>query len=817
MRATIATVSASLLLLVSAPPAEAQSSDSGPALGVARISLINGDVTTKRGDSGDWVAAEINGPLVEGDVIETGPGSRVEIQLDYANLIRLDGSTTVEITELGDRRFRVRLLDGRLTYSELKDGEADIDIETPLAAVRPRERGRYEVAVAGDETTVQVRRGRTEIASVDGIETLDQGKMMTIRDGGAGAGPEFRTDRALPSDPWDEWNESRDERLSNVRSYQYVSQDIVGAGDLDDYGNWRYVSGYGNVWYPSGVGAGWAPYRQGRWAWVDYYGWNWVGYEPWGWAPYHYGRWFYSSGFGWGWWPGYRHHRHYYRPALVSFFGYGGGNGFSFGVGIGFGRVGWVPLAPGEIYRPWYGRGYYGGYRGGFRGNQTIIVDNSVNIYNNYRNARAHNGVTVVDANGFSRGQVNNPTSLRGEELQRASLLRGQIPVAPSRESQGRLVRSSARGGNSVAARATSVRTFSRGGTDATRSARLERVPFDQQRNQIVSSVRDFRTNGSARDNAAAAAGGVRSAGGDGRGSLGGAQAPASRAGADSNRTIVRGGAAGTTSVSRSRTDLAGGSSSIRSGSGATSRSGATAASGGWRTLGSSPNGRTNRAAGPSSSRSGLAGSDRGSGGSNGGSSVRLGSRDSASSRSSSPQRSVSRVDRGSGGSVGRSGVSRAPSSSRSSVTTPQRSVSRAPSSSRSNGGGSYAPRSESRVPRSSVSGGGGSYGRSPGASPSRAPSVNRAPSSSRSGGGYPQMQSRRSSAPQMSMPSRAPSGGSFGGGRSSSGPSMRSAPSRAPSGGSFGGGGSVRSGGGGGGGGVRSAPSHGRSGGRGR
>ena len=54
----------------------------------------------------------------------------MELQLDYANIIRLDGSTSVEISELGNRRFRVRLLEGRITYSELKNGEADIDMDT---------------------------------------------------------------------------------------------------------------------------------------------------------------------------------------------------------------------------------------------------------------------------------------------------------------------------------------------------------------------------------------------------------------------------------------------------------------------------------------------------------------------------------------------------------------------------------------------------------------------------------------------------------------------------------------------------------------
>ncbi|MEZ5361013.1 MAG: FecR family protein [Bryobacterales bacterium] len=447
--------------LIAPPPSNAQSSDSGPAMGVARISLTNGDVTTRRGDSGDWVAASVNTPLVEGDIIETGPGSRVEIQLDYSNLIRLDGSSTLEIAELGDRRFRVRLLDGRATYSELRGGEADVDIETPFVAVRPRENGRYEIEVQPGQTVVQVRRGEAEVAMQDGVEKVNKGHLLAIRQGEDGR-LDLRDGRDEPSSEWDQWNQMRDERLAKSESYRYVSRSVTGADDLDYYGDWSYVSGYGNCWYPR-VNAGWSPYRNGRWTWVDYYGWSWVGYEPWGWAPYHYGRWFYSPVRGWGWWPGQSHYRYHWRPALVAFFGYSGRN-FSVGVGFGYGNVGWVPLAPYETYYPWYGRGgYYGGrYGGGYggRGGNTIIVDNSVNIYNTYRNARINNGVTVVDSNGFGRGQLNNPRSLRGEELQRASLMRGQIPVVPERGSLGQVVNRSARQGNSMAARAGDVRTF---------------------------------------------------------------------------------------------------------------------------------------------------------------------------------------------------------------------------------------------------------------------------------------------------------------------------------------------------------------------
>ena len=57
--------------------------------GVARISLIQGEVSARRGDTGDWAAAALNQPLVGGDRISTGDGSKAEVQLDHSKILRL--------------------------------------------------------------------------------------------------------------------------------------------------------------------------------------------------------------------------------------------------------------------------------------------------------------------------------------------------------------------------------------------------------------------------------------------------------------------------------------------------------------------------------------------------------------------------------------------------------------------------------------------------------------------------------------------------------------------------------------------------------
>src|SRR5579864_1135293 len=70
-------------------PPQQQDNGDAPDHGVARISLVNGDVSVRRGDSGELTAAAMNGPMVVNDSLATGPGARAEIQFDWGNMIRL--------------------------------------------------------------------------------------------------------------------------------------------------------------------------------------------------------------------------------------------------------------------------------------------------------------------------------------------------------------------------------------------------------------------------------------------------------------------------------------------------------------------------------------------------------------------------------------------------------------------------------------------------------------------------------------------------------------------------------------------------------
>jgi hypothetical protein len=415
--------SVTLLIAGALLPAQAQEPDDQKRA-VARISLMNGEVSVRRGDSGEWVAGVINAPLLTDDRISTGPNSRAEIQLDAANVVRIGGNAEIRLADLEYGRYQMELAKGTATYRVFRANNANVEVDTPSVSVRPSKVGVYRIAVSeSGETEVMARAGDVEVFTPRGSQWISSGQMMVAR--GTQADPEFQIVGARPFDDWDRWNQERDQPFLQSSSYQYVdpgNSGIYGTEDLDSYGSWTNVPDYGYVWHPQ-VAVDWAPYRSGRWVWEDWYGWTWVSYDPWGWAPYHYGRWFYDGGIGWCWYPGARGYHHYWSPALVAWFGWGGGGGF----GFGFGNVGWVPLAPYETFHPWWGRGFYG--RGDFGHNINIT---HVNITNNYRNARIGNGVSGIGAGDFRAGRFSGVNRVSGDQIRTAGLVRGQMPIAPS-------------------------------------------------------------------------------------------------------------------------------------------------------------------------------------------------------------------------------------------------------------------------------------------------------------------------------------------------------------------------------------------------
>jgi hypothetical protein len=405
----------------------AQASAENPPSRIARLSFAQGEVSFLRGGADQWAQASLNFPVTTGDRLYTQRGARAELELGQV-AARLADATDLTVTNLNDQITQLGLEQGilRVTVTELRRGDT-VEIDTPNGALTLLASGSYRVDVdpSGNRTTVIVNDGQLEITGGSVVQQLQAGQAAKL----IGNSPVNIESMPVPnSDNFDKWCEQRDSRLSASKSSRYVSRNMPGYEELDDYGSWQEVPDYGPVWHPAGVAVDWVPYRFGRWVWIGPWGWTWVEDEPWGFCPFHYGRWVHI-GVAWGWVPGPIVPLPVYAPAFVAFVG---GPGLSVsvgvGVGVGVGLAAWFPLGPGEPFFPWY---HYGGdylrvvnvtnMRKVTNITKIVNVENINNIHYAYRTIAA----TAVPADVFRSGRpiARNMVHVAPERLERAQVI----------------------------------------------------------------------------------------------------------------------------------------------------------------------------------------------------------------------------------------------------------------------------------------------------------------------------------------------------------------------------------------------------------
>jgi hypothetical protein len=414
-----------------------------PPARVARLGFFSGPVSFSPAGEDEWVLATPNRPLITGDRLWSDAGGRAELQAGSIAL-RLGASTNVNVLNLDDRTTQVELTQGSLYVRVWRIESGDtVEIDTPNLAFTVSSVGRYRIDVdpEGNVTTLAVLAGQGEAYGEGAAYRIGAGDRYSFS--GTGLRDYEYSDIGAP-DEFDRWAADRDRRYDTSVSARYVSRDVIGYEDLDQYGTWSVVADYGNVWYPRSTPSGWAPYRTGHWAWIDPWGWTWVDEAPWGFAPYHYGRWAFVTG-RWGWIPGPVNVRPIYAPALVAFIG-GGDFRLSLSVGGAASGVAWFPLGPGEVYQPAYrvSRDYFTNVN---VSNTRITNVNITNVYNSYttnttvtnvtyRNREAPGAVTAVPATAFVQSQ---PVARAAVQVPRDVVMQQPVSavarVAPTRAS----------------------------------------------------------------------------------------------------------------------------------------------------------------------------------------------------------------------------------------------------------------------------------------------------------------------------------------------------------------------------------------------
>jgi len=334
-----------------AEPAAAQQQE--PPSRVGAVSFVSGNIAFRAAGDTQWSAAGVNYPVASGGSFWIDPQARAQIQIGPST-IGVAGGTELDITQLNDQVSQLGLPQGRINLHlrNLETGQS-FEVDLPQGSVWLLQPGSYDIDAGSQDQPgrVAVFAGTARFAG--------GGADLEIRSGDAavlsGSNPVTASiERAAP-DAFVEWCNSHDHHAQGLAATHYVSPQMTGYADFDQYGGWQRNSQYGEIWYPNQTPADWAPYRDGHWIWVQPWGWTWVDEQPWGFAPFHYGRWAYVDD-RWGWVPGSYVAQPVYAPALVAFVGAVAGVGLAASSGP---AVGWFPLAPGETYWPSYTRNAY--------------------------------------------------------------------------------------------------------------------------------------------------------------------------------------------------------------------------------------------------------------------------------------------------------------------------------------------------------------------------------------------------------------------------------------------------------------------------
>jgi len=439
---TLLTASYSLPVLAQNPGDQGNQPD--PPGRVARIGLIQGSVSFEPAGEQDWVEANHNRPLTTGDNLWADKDSRGELHIN-STVLRIGAETSISFLNLDDNVAQIQVAQGTMeVHLRHIDQDQSYEVDTPNFAFSILAPGiyRFDVDPSGENNSVTVRTGNGQATAGGQAYTVVAGQQGLFQ--GSSDQVSFSVQGAPAPDDFDQFCEQRDQREDHSRSAQYVSRDMTGYDDLDEYGEWRHDPTYGNVWVPSGVPGGWAPYHYGHWAFVAPWGWTWVDEAPWGFAPFHYGRWAYVSGY-WGWVPGPVAVRPVYAPALVAFVG--GGWGATLAIGGGEG-VAWFALGPRDVFIPPYH--VSPAYVTNINVTNTTVINRTtvVNVYNNYTvnhvtnityvNRGAPGAVMAVNREAFVSAKPVNAAAVRVDprELEHPRVIKTAAPLAPTREAR---------------------------------------------------------------------------------------------------------------------------------------------------------------------------------------------------------------------------------------------------------------------------------------------------------------------------------------------------------------------------------------------
>src|SRR5579862_3689061 len=242
------------LVLAAALPAAAQQEP--PAL-VGRISFVSGHLAFHMNGETDWSAAAVNYPVATGGSFWSDPKSRAEIRIGPQTLF-LSNDTEVDVTQLDGQVIQLSVPQGRVgLHLRSLDQGSTVEIDTPRGATSLLQPGSYDIDAGTQDQPMRVAvfEGNARFVGGSTDVPVKAGDVAVI----SGTDPlSVASDRVAP-DAFVTWYRSRDYQAPRTAAPHYVSPEMTGYEELDQYGSWQTAPTYGRVWYPRSVPAGWAP------------------------------------------------------------------------------------------------------------------------------------------------------------------------------------------------------------------------------------------------------------------------------------------------------------------------------------------------------------------------------------------------------------------------------------------------------------------------------------------------------------------------------------------------------------------------------
>jgi len=205
---------------------------------VGRVAMIGGALYLAPEDrASDWAPIDVNYPVTSGDNLWFAGDGQAEV--DYGGgQFRVGRDTALRVSRLDDRELALYLQQGTLIIrARVLDADDVVRIETPTTQAQLTRPGLYRIDVTEDgmQTSFTVRDGEASVLVAGAMQEALPGQTVVLN----GSDPAVaNVQTGIGLDGFDVWSANRDRRIDRSRSAIYVSRQMVGAADLDDYGQW---------------------------------------------------------------------------------------------------------------------------------------------------------------------------------------------------------------------------------------------------------------------------------------------------------------------------------------------------------------------------------------------------------------------------------------------------------------------------------------------------------------------------------------------------------------------------------------------------